>query len=1084
MTAADAIAIVGMAVGLPDAGTPHELHRNLLAGLDSVRPVPAERLRLAGADPGVEYQPLAPLRGVEEFDHEFFGISPREAELIDPQHRLALQLTCTAVADAGYSLDSLRGTAAALVMAGGRSDYGELLSDADEGLLSLLGLGAPALAGRIAYLLGTRGPALVLDTGCSTGLVAVDLAARLVREGTAPLAVVGGVSVRSTFSPVAHGERYAEVVATGGRCRAFDAGADGAGDGEGGVVFVLKTLEHAIRDRDHVRAVIRGAAVNHNGDRSNGMSAPSPAAQVELLRDAWTCAGARPDDIGYVEAHGSGTRLGDVIEFDGLRRAFAGRAEPCPIGSVKTNIGHLDHVAGLAGLAKVVVSLDYGVRYPSLHFERPNPLIEFDGAKVAVATTSCAWPEQDGPRMAGVSSFSLVGTNAHVVLAEPPRPAAEERADWCGGVATVSAKTWPALVRNCTALHARLADGSQPELDLRDVLHVLNRGRDHWPCRVAFPVTDMAELVSGLRRAARRRGRGTPPPAARPRRPVWLVSGAVAPELDARASGLAARFPEYARARAECASAAPTGANPTVVAWFGHRYALLRLVAALGADTGHVVGSRRGTALAALFRGDLDLVGALAQACADRQPPAETADLLGDTPVVLCTVGPAEPLLRRHAHRGDAPVVALRDSDVLGCLADLYVHGVDLDWERVQTEGRRVPLPGYQFEPIRCWVTPPVPATAAVAPQPVTAAGPAPRSRGDLVRVVREVWANSLKVSEIGLDSDYFDIGGTSVIGLQVLAEVRRRVGVRLRLPDLYAHRTVRDLAGHLAKLMAADEGGQAGTVVSLRAGDGETIICPHSSGGGVQPYLRLVDVLPAGYRALGVQAAGIDDGCEPDGTVEAMALRYATDVVAVAPEDPYHLFGWSMGGVIAFEMARVLRDRGHRVGAVVLVDANTELDVRPPPDAESELLVNLLSMNSGFDFDTAAVAGLPERARLRAVVEAAKRAGALPEGMTRHQVGALTRVLHANDRALAGHRFGTYPGPVHVVRARRGAGTGPDHRPADLGWHRFVGGKLYTHTVDGDHFTVMSEHHNALAAIFAAAARTPAIEGTAGRTA
>ncbi|MFI9451989.1 beta-ketoacyl synthase N-terminal-like domain-containing protein [Amycolatopsis sp. NPDC052450] len=1042
-TVPEPIAITGMAVRLPDADSLPRFHRNLAEGKDSVRQVPAERLRLAGADPGLAHRPLASLTGVEEFDHEFFGIPLREAELMDPQHRLSLQLTCAAIEDSGHALGSVRGTRTALVMAGGRSDYAELMTEADEGVLTLLGTGTSALPGRIAHLLGTQGPALVVDTGCSTGLVALDLAAGLLRAGQASLAIVGGVAVRSTFAD-ASDDRYAEVVSASGRCRAFDAAADGTGDGEGGVVLVLKPLSDAVRDRDHVHAVVRSTAVNHNGDRSNGLSAPSPAAQVDLLRDAWRKAGLRPGQLGYLEAHGSGTQLGDLIEVEAISRACDGPEpgrEPCVIGSVKTNIGHLDHVAGLAGLVKVVASIQNRVIYPSLHFTRPNPLVDFDRLGVRVATDLAEWKaDDDGPLLGGVSSFSLAGTNAHVVLESAPaaRPAGGDPSEWAGGVATVSGRGWPSVARACAALRERIAD--DPELDVRDVLHTLNRGRDHLPWRVAFPVRDRAELLDGLRRAGKSAARGGPAPSG-PRRPMWTVTAGAGPSAR-DADLLAERYAVYAAAVAECAEAAPDEMDDDTTAWFSRNYAFLRLMRAWGIDTTRVSGS---VALAKLARGESSLQEAMRS---DGGGPE--SDDPGDAFVVY-------------------DLSSVRGDDVLARVAELYVSGVDVDWDVVHegAERRRVSLPGYSFEPTRCWVTPLRRDTASPAPGPVPPLSDRPpTSRADYEQALARVWAGSLRVGEVPPDADYFELGGTSVLALQVLAEIRRELGMRLRLRDIYAHRTLRDLAGFMAASTGHDPAA-AGRLVPIRAGgDHPALFCPHPSGGGVQPYFELAQALPAGHPVIGVPAVGLDDGLDPDPTVEAMATRYVGELRQVQPTGPYRLVGWSFGAVIAYEMARQLSAAGDRVAPLVLIDANTELDPEPPPERESALLVNLLTAGTDFRVDVGALAGLSERERLMAVIKTAKEAGRLPPTMTRHQIGAMTKVLRANDLALLDYRWGGYAGPAVVIRAESPLFEGPDDRAPDLGWRKFITGEVTVHSVPGDHFTMMRRHHSAIADI------------------
>ncbi|MBT2408589.1 MULTISPECIES: beta-ketoacyl synthase N-terminal-like domain-containing protein [unclassified Streptomyces] len=827
MTPREPIAIVGAALRLPDADSLDELAANLGAGRDSVRPVPADRLALSGEEPGAERQPLAPLAGIEHFDHEFFRISLREAQLMAPEQRIALQLACAAIEDAGYALGSFRGTKTAVVLAGGPSDYPDLIPEGDDELLTLLGTGTPSLCGRIAYLLGLCGPAIVLDTGCSAGLVAVDHAAKLLRDGDCEQALVGAVSVHSTFPPAGDRDRYAEVVATGGRSRAFDAGADGAGDGEGGAVFVLKLLSAAQRDGDDIRALIVGSAVNHNGDRSNGLSAPSAAAQSELITSAWERAGLKPAQAGYMEAHGSGTRLGDMIEIDGLRRALGPLdAQPVPVGSIKTNIGHLDRAAGLAGLAKVVAQLRHETIYPSLHFESPSPVIDFATAPVKVATSSTPWPATQS-RYAGVSSFSMSGTNAHVVLTGAPQPPADPASSAGRGVATLSARSWPALARYCEALAEHLG---QPQRgtpgDLDDVLHVLNRGRDHLACRVGLAVDSRAELIAGLRAAAGRLADRTNEPPAPVRRVVWTCPDA--DTIDAGTAQAAASWPAFAHAVAECNEKAPTDLDAADLEWFGRQYAAARLTASLGVPFAHAIGTGRGALVALAVNGDIEPADALRRLAdgdvPDSAEPAVPAWLRFEQ-LVLAGPGPAKPIFDEPA---GSVTVAWAGANVLDTVAALYEAGVDIVWDESYAghHRRRVALPTYPFEPTRVWIREPAAATETSPDAGETcdvaaascaleveqcaldtgeidpvAAEEGPLKADEYERAVRAVWGEILGVADVAAEADYFDLGGTSAMALQMLTTMRRRFGVRMKLIDLYETRTARDFAARVAGL-------------------------------------------------------------------------------------------------------------------------------------------------------------------------------------------------------------------------------------------------------------------------------------------
>jgi acyl transferase domain-containing protein/NADPH:quinone reductase-like Zn-dependent oxidoreductase len=437
-SASPPVAIVGLGCRFPGGDGPEAFWQALRDGRDAVTEVPASRWDVeAYYDP----DPSAPgktnsrcggfLENVDGFDAGFFGISPREASRIDPQQRLLLEVAWEALEDAGQVVADLAGRAVGVFVGVSTGDYGILQAGDLSGIDAYSGTGNSwcMAANRLSYVLGLRGPSLVLDTACSSSLVALHQACRSLEAGESELALAAGVNlVLLPLGMVSFTKLRA--LAADGRCKAFDARADGIVRGEGVAVVALKRLSHALADGDRVHAVIRGTAVNNDG-HTNGLTAPSRRAQEQVLRDAYRRAGVDPAQVSYVETHGTGTVLGDPIEAQALGAVLAkGRPphQPCRIGSVKTNIGHLEAAAGLAGVVKVVLALRHGALPPSLHFEAPNPHIDFDALKLRVVSNLEAWPD-GGPRsrIAGVSSFGFGGTNAHVVLeaAPAPQPVAE-----------------------------------------------------------------------------------------------------------------------------------------------------------------------------------------------------------------------------------------------------------------------------------------------------------------------------------------------------------------------------------------------------------------------------------------------------------------------------------------------------------------------------------------------------------------------------------------------------------------------------------------------------------------------------------
>ncbi|HWL69852.1 MAG TPA: SDR family NAD(P)-dependent oxidoreductase, partial [Geminicoccus sp.] len=410
-------AILGIGLRFPGADTPDEFWAALAEGRDLVREAPAERWKLA--DPASPARFGGFLDGIDRFDADFFGISPREAASMDPQQRLVLEVAWHALEDAGIRADLLEGSRTGVFLGICTADYGRL-GDAEtrsEDGYAATG-GAPGVAaGRLAYALGLTGPALVVDTACSSSLVATHLAIQALRAGECDLAIAGGVNL--TLAPFgAETLGRMQMLAPDGRCKAFDVRADGFVRAEGCGILVLKRLGDATRDGDRIRAVIRGSAVGQDG-RSAGLTAPSRPAQESVIRAALANAGLEPGEVDAIEAHGTGTALGDPIEMHALARVFAGRDRPLWAGSVKSNIGHAEAAAGVAGLIKAALMAERGAILPSIHFERLNPHIELDGVDIRVPVALAATP----PRAVGVSSFGFSGTNAHLLVGPPP-PAA------------------------------------------------------------------------------------------------------------------------------------------------------------------------------------------------------------------------------------------------------------------------------------------------------------------------------------------------------------------------------------------------------------------------------------------------------------------------------------------------------------------------------------------------------------------------------------------------------------------------------------------------------------------------------------
>jgi acyl transferase domain-containing protein/NAD(P)-dependent dehydrogenase (short-subunit alcohol dehydrogenase family)/ubiquinone/menaquinone biosynthesis C-methylase UbiE/acyl carrier protein/ribosomal protein S18 acetylase RimI-like enzyme len=554
-----AIAVLGMAARFPGGSNLEGYWHVLAQGHDAVTEVPRERWNVDAyfsADPAARGKIVSRhggfLQRVDEFDPAFFNISPREAQAMDPQQRLLLEIHWEALENAAINPQHMRESACGIFVGLSARDYELLQAEAggsdDLDIYYATGNSAAIAAGRVAYFLGTRGPALTLDTACSSSLVAVHQAISSLRSGECNLAIASGVNLILSPRPsIAFSQ--AGMLSPRGRCRTFDAGADGYVRAEGCGAVVLKRLDEAERDGDTILAVLRGSAINQDG-ASNGLTAPSLPAQQELLRRALKDADLQPADIDYVEAHGTGTSLGDPVEFDALRAVFGAddsRSAPLLIGSVKTNIGHAEAASGIAGLIKVVLSMSRSWLPAHLNFTVANTHIDLASIPARIPLVGAAWNRNEQPLRAGVSSFGFSGTNSHVIVEQAAAPAQRSSStDRATHLLALSAKSAPAL--QDLVRHYAAWIRAHPQVELADLCHTASVGRAHHDHRLAV----LASSLDGLRDSLADIGRREPRrrPAAAPKI-AYLFTGQGSQYLG-MARELWVRQPAFRAALREC----------------------------------------------------------------------------------------------------------------------------------------------------------------------------------------------------------------------------------------------------------------------------------------------------------------------------------------------------------------------------------------------------------------------------------------------------------------------------------------------------------------------------------------------------
>ena len=785
------IAVIGMAGEFPGSPDLSTYWANRFDGRVSIsRHTPAE-LRDAGIPENLIDDPrYVNARGVVEadvFDADFFGYSAKEAETMDPQLRLLHQTAWHALEDAGYVPGEHSATIALFAGSGSNVAWvaGLLGRNSDPiGAYEVLTANEKDfLATKVAYKLNLTGPAMTVQSACSTSLVAVHEAVRCLRQGDADMALAGGVALNF---PRREGYAWSEgmIFSRDGVCRPFSEDADGTVGGQGCGVVLLKPLNAALADGDHIYAVIAGSAVNNDGGQKMGFTAPSVGGHEQVIRAALADAGVAADAVGFVEAHGTGTSLGDPIEYAALARAY-GQNRPCALGSVKANIGHLDAAAGIAGLLGAVGVLRRGQIPPMAGFTGLSSRIEQQGSLFVPSEVTVPTDEL---RLAAVSSLGIGGTNAHIVLERAPeRPAAESESELGPCVLPVSARTDDSRRRMQEALEAFCRGGAP----LRDVSYTLAQGRGQYPSRAAavaaadgtfrwiepsdastaLNVSDDVDLVLG----STVRDDSTPAGVA--------LRDAVEREL----RGFHADVREQLRPALEGSRSAPVGVRR--VAQFVLRAAVLRvtgsdaLFARPGAD-------RLLRIAAAAVRGELrsdQIVTRLRDGGAPTGPSTSPAD------AVSLVSGPVDASLVREL------------------LVSLWVHGTDVDRSLFCATGRRVPLPGYAFERRRFTsdvrldhllglshptptpvAQPALPASAAVpAPASATATADQPTATADAIRAT---WSEVLGTAPTP-DADFLASGGDSLTAVRFCALLADRAGAELTVADVFAHSRYRDLA-------------------------------------------------------------------------------------------------------------------------------------------------------------------------------------------------------------------------------------------------------------------------------------------------
>lgn len=799
------IAIIGIAGQFPEAVNLAAFRQNLIQGKDSVRELSPER-RLATSLPvDKPFMETGYIDGIENFDHKFFQISKSEAEHMDPHQRLMLEVVYTTIESAGYCIDFFNGTETAVYIGDTEQEYYQLAERFDPTLVT--GNTSATTAGRIARFFNFRGNAAMVDTACSSSLVAVHLACNDLILGDADYALACGV--RIMLFPGKEAAQDLGVMSADGRTRSFSANANGTAAGEAVGCVLLKSLDKALADDDLIYAVIKGTSVNQDAQLSGSLTAPSSQAQAEVIKKSWAKGKIDPATVSYIEAHGSGTKLGDPLEIAGIDQAFkqfTANKHFCAVSSIKSNIGHTGAAAGICGLIKAVLSLQYKELYPSVHFDRPNPLIDFKNSAVYINTAYKLW-DAPFPRRAGVSSFGLSGTNCHVLLEEaPPAQAGNNQpGTFLFNFSAKSAISLDAYIKNFSEYILQ-----QESPALADISYTLNTGRKHYPYRLSVVAASGEELVQKIKER-------TGCTAARAiTKIIFLFSGdsIVSNQLLETVSNSHSEFNKYV---SECALyyTTPNAATNRFV----FQYALYRFLEEKGLTFEHLLGIGNGDLVVAVILNELSLQQAIERCREDESIPADLhkrlislveRETVGDR-VAFIEVGPSGCLSKGLQQLNYPDVIHIKHSP-LEIWQELYVQQYPIDWATyyAQSRCRKVALPAYQFEKVRCWVreriADDVPAKSGNTSNASTLPSDNRENWSDTEKKIAAIWMEVLNLETVSLEDDFFELGGHSLMATKVISIIERDFGTKLEFDDIFTFATVNALAKGVDELMANGE--------------------------------------------------------------------------------------------------------------------------------------------------------------------------------------------------------------------------------------------------------------------------------------
>lgn len=792
MNNSEKVAIIGMNALFPGVKKPEDMDHIFSSKIDCINDISVKRMKLNGNDESKSYIQAGYLTDVDYFDYQFFGISKKEASYMDPQQRMALESACGAIESAGYSLSSLRGTNTGVFIGAADSNYKKLFEGKND--ISVMSTMNDAIAGRISYILDLRGESAVMSTACSSALYSVYDAYIKLITGRCDMALSGGVNI--SFD-IYERNKDAEINSTMGliskneRCNAFDDSADGITTCEGVGFIFMKRFEDAVRDNDNILAVITGAGANQDGARSNSFTAPSVIAQSELYERVWRQADIDPEAIGYIEAHGTGTKLGDPIEIASITEAFekfTNKKRICPIGSLKTNFAHALYASGIIGVIKAVLSLNMKKKYPIRNLEKLNSLIDFENSAVYPLSEEESWNEEK--RIFALNSFGLSGTNVHMILEnyDSEKKHINSNNPYIVKISTKSKD-------NFFEYKTKIAESIKEAHSLEDICAVLNCGRDDYCYRDSAVVNSKKELLEFLKQDKFNF-------IEKKYKLVFLCSGD-SDYSDNDIKALSEQYSEFAEAYEKLNNKVNSELAKNAVA----DAVVLKQLYSFGIKPDILIGTGRGNASIQLFNDDCvsgfdELCENLSSVPLEKEKFITYMKVLKDSENdnIICVDISSDGILNKILSENEIfknikLIYAIENNLILNCISELYNSGFDIEFTELYKNKKynKISIASYPFLKTPAW-----PEKIVQQNNFNYAKKEVPDEKIGLKDFLRNLWIESLSIESLDDDDDIFDYGLNSLISVSALRKIHKRTGIELEFDDLYEYCTVNELYNYI----------------------------------------------------------------------------------------------------------------------------------------------------------------------------------------------------------------------------------------------------------------------------------------------